>query len=467
MKKQNLKTITMFALLCFSALSMHAQPYLGLAGGNYTGVYNAYVNPAYIVDSRFKLHGSLTYVHANFENNFLSIQNAFSGTAKPNIIENISERKKNIFLKTEVGMPSFYINFESKTPISRFSKFAFGFTARARGMASITGVDKGVGRVFFNRFTDTALYKINFLDSKFEINALALTEYGILGGLTLVDNQDVKIKFAANIKLLSGYAGAKFKFDGIRVRVLNKDSMLISDLGTEYSHSIGHYFQDDMPRDTTQIRTGGGVGLDIGIVYEYTPDIYKMTYQERLSTNGSKYTFRAGASLVDLGTVSFTTNKKVYRYKGENIITKSDYDKVNSLKTLDSLYLTKFQSESANSKFSMSLPTNLNLNFDYRIQPGFYVNAAAYIPLPKFGGYGLRTPFILAATPRIEGRNFEFALPVAIKQMESLQLGFMLKFGFIVIGTDDIGGFVLDDLNSASAYFGIQIPVYRNFLLRR
>ncbi|MEP6626982.1 MAG: hypothetical protein ABJA32_03320, partial [Ginsengibacter sp.] len=65
------KGLLLFGLfLCFYSPKVFSQDFLGLSTGNYSGITGVMLQPASIVDSRFKFDINLLSTDVNYSNNY-------------------------------------------------------------------------------------------------------------------------------------------------------------------------------------------------------------------------------------------------------------------------------------------------------------------------------------------------------------------------------------------------------------
>src|SRR5690606_23592927 len=130
-----------------------------------------------------------------------------------------------------------------------------------------------------------------------------------------------------------------------------------------YTHNIGAYVDNNFQNDITSWfqRAGkSGLGLDIGVQYEYHP--------EGNPNYPTPYTYRVAASITDLGGIGYVADTGSGRYdlNIQNIdssIDKISYEGVNE-------YMMRMETDSLTGKgekaekFRMGLPTAFRLNAD-------------------------------------------------------------------------------------------------------
>ena len=238
----------------------------------------------------------------------------------------------------------------------------------------------------------------------------------------------------------------------------------------------GHYIALMQPPRTFANRVPGrGWGFNLGATYEKLEDTAGEKLMDSLKTMHSvdkssgkrmknNYKYRLGVALMDVGSI---------RYGGD-FVQSYDISRANKTIVADSLdgnsediasvlnnALDVTPGETSNT-LKTGLATALHVNLDYHIKGKLYVNTVWVQSLRGKNALGMRRASLLAITPRLEMRWFEFALPVAIAHNYSrVVVGAYVKLGVFHIGSDNVAGALgLGKTYGTDAYAGVSIPVF-------
>lgn len=446
------------SLWLFSMFSpVFSQNYIGLGGSNYAGVSGIYYNPATIIDSRYRFEMNLFTTGIFASNNYLSYS-----IINDEVKEDLSFHKKNAYFNVDLrGLSAMYDLQLKRSTFMNMKRFAFAVDNRFRVAVSVSRISKSTAQLAFNGLKDTTLHNINFFDPTFDIDIMAWREMGFTAGAQVIDNTDVVVNAAVHIKRLYGVGAGYIHNNQAKFLVTDEDTIYISDMDAEYGHSTANFFGNDKPETIGEYdEAGSGFGFDLGVIYEYRPDIYRFSYQRRLSNNNNKYKFRAGFALLDLGSINFNKGSRKFSFRGDNFITRQEIDALGDPYEFDSLAKAKFQMMSSAESFKMKLPSSVNIQLDYCLHPLWYLNLNFIAGIRHRKTYGIRQADFLTLTPRLETRYLEFALPLAIKDFSQMQMGIMAKLGVLTVGSDNIAGILFKEGNGADFYISARIPVF-------
>lgn len=448
-----------FLVLLFVVLSLNikAQYFLGVGGSSYGGTHLVHYNPALVADSRQIADVNIFSLGVFASNNHLSL-NAKNGQ----ISENLREEPRYAYFNLDVRGPAALYSFTAKTPTKQFSLLTVGFDTRFRTGFSITGMNVNTARLLWNGIAEETLQNINYLDADFNLGAMAWRETGFTVATTILNTKQHVVNFGAHIKFLTGYDALYITSENARYRALNDDSLFVFDLEFDYGYADDN-FQSFDNGDESIVNSGKGTAFDIGIVYENRKDIYRMGYRKRMDETQNKYQYRAGISLLDAGKINYKSPRtKTFTYSGQSIVTRKEIDSLDGPDDWDALAKSKFAPDSRGSEFSMSLPTHLNIHFDYKITGPFYLNCNYLASVGGAKAIAVKQGSFFTATPRYETRKFEAAIPFSIINQDRANIGFLIRWRFFTLGSDDFTDVVFNDIDTFNFYFGFRIPIYRN-----
>lgn len=457
------KIILIISLVMSLASNLFTQEQLGLRGESYSGVNSLLLNPANGPSSSFSWDVNVASAGIFFESNYGYLQN----TNVPEILRLLPEvafaadfnserdfpentliadyydngRRKFVSAQTDIMGPSFMINLESG--------HSFGLFTRFRSAVSSQNIPGELNYYFFDR-TPTG-QEINV--DPFSVAAMAWSEVGINYAVhmpTDVGNLDVGV----SIKFLQGYEG--FYFDSKKsfgLTQLGGDSLNFNlpdfALGFTNTNATGEY--------NGLTRNGGGIGIDLGMVYTIDGD-------------HDLYLWKFGASLMDIGRVNFKKNAQKHRFAlvDMSIIDPDDYRDMEDVEDILTLLSSQFLDSSTESQdggtFGIWLPGALSLQADFHPIPMFYVGGLIVQRLP-YQKAAIKRDNLIALTPRFEHRWFGAMMPISLYNYRNINLGLSLRLGFLTIGSDNLGSFVgRSNVTGSDFYVGLKVNPFKVYL---
>ena len=436
--------LSLLTLVAYQGIAQ--QSFTGLRTSTYGGVMTTLSNPAHALGAR-PWDVNLVAVDANLGNNdmtfSLDLEKSFN-----KFTEGLSSSKViDAGLTADVLGPSavFRINKEH----------ALGLVTRMRVMANTTGIDAkvlqgliGVGNMQLP--TDPSqYYKVQGINDM-NLLANAFREIGAVWSYTVMNDGKNLIRVGAGVKLVQGSGSFRMGFSGVNqdnvtLRHENKDVIMhIGDGYAEVRSGGLDVFGSSVKIMETHAST---VGVDLGVIYEYSEDGCP-------NCDGHiPYRFKVGVSLLDLGKLSYTTNKNSYSYAIHN----QDFNLSDMQGSLDRIPSpTPLQ----NTSFSSSLPTTLNIDLDYRFIDGLYLNLSSQLNVVSKNEYNARYANDFVLTPRYETRFgpgiFGAFLPISYNQISKLNIGTGIHIGPFIVGSRSVLGNLVGGAKELNFFFGIR-----------
>lgn len=447
-----------------------AQDFPGYRSGNYTGVNSVFFNPANIADSRYRWDINLVSISTLVGNNkasfnLKSLGDSFKGDSLKNQIFGDNAGPSSGTFSLNVVGPSVMFNVGKK--------WAFALTSRARTMVTIQDIDGKLANKLTEDFqNDPSLpYTINS-NNNMHVTANAWTEFGASAARVLVDNGTNFLKGGVSLKYLAGAAnGYMFinQFHGtLNADQIQQDVYLSNTTGQLGMGFGGVKLNDFSASDLTSFKSTG-IGADLGFVYEFRPGCADGKSKGR---NENKYKLRVGAALLDIGSIKYERDQQ--RSGAYDIhIAGSQKFYFDQLKSADiDNYKSVFQSNpsmftalgDSGASYKVSLPTTLQLDADYHIHRGFYVNVAGQISMVKTDTKPYNSQYYngFAITPRFEGRAVGVYVPINYNELTHLNAGLSLRFGPLFIGSGSVLTALFGDSKQADFHIGIHIAGLQN-----
>ncbi|MDP1747074.1 MAG: DUF5723 family protein [Bacteroidota bacterium] len=438
------KTFFLIILISFS-VTLKAQDFLGYANSNYSGVSGADLQPAAIVNSRYRVDISLIGFSASLYNNYLGLnKNVLKDfdnadfdlfTDGHSSIRN-NKRNKSFYFSGQVYLPSFLISINSKN--------AFALKGKVRNLFNLDGVSPELASYLFNAVGNSSLAGQGFYNKKMNIANMSWIDYGITFGHVFKSEGKHFLKGGATVKLLQGLQASYMHLDNMVYEADIDSDISISDAYVGFGYS-----------NTDDITFNPSVGFDFGAVYEWRPDFEKYRYDMDGKTclwraDNNKYKLRVGFSVLDIGSVKFKSAQG-----GSGNINSGNANSNNIQED------NPFDLPSYSQTIKMKLPTVISAQVDYNIHNNFYVNFTPYLAL-KFKNNNTKVHDIsmFSITPRWDHKWFGMYTPISYDLMGNTKLGLALRIGPLVFGTNSLGPWILNKpIYGADFHVLLKIPI--------
>jgi Family of unknown function (DUF5723) len=480
-----MKKITMLfacSIFILSASVLEAQHLLGVSNSNYAGVHALYMNPAHIADNRYGFFMNLATAQAGASNNAVYykgkslISQAIDGTLEKIGPENFSLYGGNSNKMVNVGA-------QVRVPILSFMvqmspKHSFALTTRVRGMGSINAISPQLVSLANEPTLDDSKFTNTPIDNMtYNANVNLIGEAALSYARVVMNNEKHFLKAGGTFKYLKGislYSQIKKVDFTINTNqptgVPNQfqDIVNIRNLDMQVGSSIPLSNDDDIT--LSDILDGaGGVGFDLGAVYEFRPNWADYTYEmdgekDLQEKRENKYMLKVGVSLMDIGGIKYRTNstRALKVLSTNNSLDEKERERINNDPFLaDSVKKSIGVGVTDLNSFRANLPTALHITADYRITNHIYANLTYIQNMRGRFGIGARQASLLAITPRIEFHAFELAFPLSLQNgLKNFAFGTAIKLGYMFIGSDNLAGALnMGKINGADVYFGLSVPV--------
>ena len=469
-----MKKILLLAFLgfCISKVSS-AQDFLGYINSNYAGVTGTDLQPASVVDSRFKTDIQLFGFSYGFYNNYIGIKKsafehsgglfkgdypAFSDTA---FTEHYLTRKntagpKSAYLASQFYLPSFMVSINSKN--------AFALKWKIRTLLNIDGVSNDLAQLISYDFDYPALFNLRLTNEKLSIQTMSWAEYGFTYGHVFKDEGKHFLKAGATVKLIQGLQAGYMKIDNLNYEFTTDTTISLFQTGVSYAHSNNFDFNQN--NISYKYISNPSLGFDLGVVYEWRPDFEKYRYDMDGQTNlvrkdQNKYKLKAGLSVLDIGRVKYTKGEKSGDFFADIHLMDITTLDPSDIDSFDDSLRSKFVEVPSSPTFTMNLPTTLSAQVDYNIYKDFYVNFTPYY-IFQFRKKSTRVHDIttFSLTPRWDHKWFGVFLPFSYDAMRNTKIGLALRLGPVIIGTNNISPLIgKKDIYGADLYFMFKIPI--------
>ncbi len=475
----------LLALTFFLTLNpiVFSQDYLGFANSNYSGISGVHLNPAYAVDSRYKIDINLVGFGVNAFNNYVGLKpgalfhngNDFprfrDSTFSDNYLTvNDGAPNKAVFLNSHFSFPSVLVTIDRKS--------AIGFNWRVRNYVNVDGVEPELAQLMYNELIYPSLWATEFDNEKLSIQNNVWAEYGLTYGRVIKDDGKHYMKVAGTAKLLQGLGAMYLYAENLKYEFHNDSTVTLIASDVQYGHSTNYDFTNSSFK--YKFFSKFSMGFDLGFVYEWRPEAEDAHHEKyKYDMDGESnlwyryktpYKLRLGVSVMDLGSVRYNKGAMSGNFH-------ADYDSLNindfqfganPVADFDSTLLSHFTQNTDEGSFNMNLPTAISVQADYHIWGDFYINMTSYIAF-QFTKNPNKSHDIttISLAPRWDHKWFGASVPFSWNATGNTQFGGMVRLGPIVIGTNNLAsvmGYLKNgeskkDIYGADIYALVKVPI--------
>lgn len=447
MKKHLFLIFGLFLFLTDYNAQSHYNTFLS---DNYAGPFGNILQPASLADNRYKwavgLGGNYSYSNNYIGNNF---NNYLYGS------KDKSAYKRPVY-------DGYYAELIEVVPITAFleitPKDAIGYSWRLKRYTNFDGIEDELSRMDYNSFTDGNIIGTQFNQGRLSYARMEWAEHNLTYSRTVVDKKDKFMKAGVTVKILNGLKSRYLFTEGGDVTFNANDQLTFNGMEVQYGE---HDEQDQLTK------TNLGLGLDLGFVYEFRPK-YKTFYypmdrrRKNPSTHKNKYKFKVGASITNIGGIRYTKDTNSYNFINDNNNTINYKDlfntKLSQAEIRDKVLPNVTNNQAAeDTNFRMSLPTALNLQFDYQILPNIYLNYTGSFPLwSRSDPSKVHDLITNTVSGRYETPNWAAGLPVTLQRNGQVNVGLYGRFKYVFFGANNINNlFGQRRVYNANVYAGV------------
>mgnify|MGYP000913099547 CR=1 FL=1 len=470
MKKAIFLVTLLISILIFRVNDSLGQEFMPFTQSNYAGVSGLAIQPASIADSRYNFDMVLFGGDFSASNNFLAIRR--EAIFRPSlweeeqfgndyIYQHYNGEDKTGLIKAVMFMPSFMVN------LSDYS--ALAVSMRIRGVSNFDNVTEDFARLLAENFDYAPLINRTLTNENLSIQASIWSEFGVTyANVIPLKSEKHFLKGGLTLKYLQGIAAGYVFVNNLSFRLDGQDTLSLFQSDFNYGLS-GNLDSEDF--DPFDYISDPGIGMDLGFVYEYRPNIENHKYnmdgrKGLLRPDQDKYLLRIGVSLLDLGRVKYTKGFNSQDFKADVRNWDLTQVEIESVKDLNDTLINRFGlSAGVHETFLMRMPTALSIQADYNIGKGFYVNFSPYLALRRSTDIVSKTHNYtsFSLTPRYDHKWFGAALPMQADEFGRFRAGMALRLGPVWIGSNSI---ITNNLASktfnADAYVMLKIPIFRH-----
>ncbi|RYD57124.1 MAG: hypothetical protein EOP56_10005 [Sphingobacteriales bacterium] len=435
-------------ILLFLAHTGTAQQFVGLTTNTYSAVQQIPYNPAWVNNAANGTELGLFAVSILAGNNGYNFSKDGGELRKDR-----TENKKHLWQNVDVLGPS--ISFTVK------QKHNFGIYTRMRELARMGNIPFKI----FNVIGIEDISKIPFMtDLDLDKSGVSIHTFGEVGvsyGKVLRNDEYHILKGGATVKYIMAFGAASVYLDDFSLVLQTEDTIasIRGTINTQYAHNVNSYFTaPGVYPFTVMDRAGkGGLGLDLGMQYEYHPD-GTPNYE-------TPYKYSIAVSLTDIGSALYYADSGSGAY---NLVgTTRNLNAIERRKQEDiGQYLNRAVADSilirknAVQKFRMGLPTALRINTDWVANNNFNIAINTVLNLKGNGGDIYRPAYVnyLNVTPSYGNRRYSVSMPCTFYGKQTLTLGAAFRYGPFYIGSSSLISNILPKtIKNADFYMGLML----------
>lgn len=480
-----------------------SQQYLGVSTSNYAGSMGTQLQPASFVDGRFVFDLNIAGVNNNTYQNFGYFDARAMRDAQGNggywwaksftqptpnswdkpdstfqdrfLIRNyttLSKKVLGLYSNTQIDLLNlnFHIN----------PKIAVGLFGRVRSISNIDNMDPKLAVLAENGLDYSLLWNQKLNEELINLNHLTWTEYGFNYGQVVLDQKEHFLKAGGSIKLLSGNTAAYFYTNNFEYNLKNSDTsfLLQGDFNYGYSENIDDYINsaEINPMDFLKRTSNWGLGIDLGVVYEWRGNYENYQYDMDGETgiwarHKNKYKLRVGASLLDLGGMRFQKGglSRNFSVNSTSPFDLTVFDTATDLYEFDQVIDSLIQSpgqewiaqQDTSSTFYMRTPSAFSIQVDYHIWKGFYINATSMINLiGKKTDSKVKVANQFSITPSFDIAGIGLHLPLSYNKYSGFRAGIATRLGPLTVGVTDYRPLLArGKVKGIELFAGLRLPI--------
>lgn len=439
-----MKQTSLFLASLFLAASATAQSLIPLQTSNYAGVHGVYLNPSSLADSRLSFQVSFGLGAFGFSRQPIPLSLVPFGSKL------FSAGEPRGVSQADVRGPAIMARLGRKHTVGITTRYraAYGLSGNYDLVRWINGT---------NKTPPSGPQSLNFA-------ADGYTEYAFSYAVSLLDVGPHHLKIGGTAKLLRGLQRVNLNtqatFGAGTATNLPYTGANISGTAVDFSA----YPNTSFGNAITGASPGRGIGYDVGMAYEFRPRQrfyrYHMDGKLRAAEEMSKYLFRIGVSLLDIGQIDYD-QLITYASSGRSgTVRQADY-KDKSPALLQSQLISQFglATGSDSRATSIMLPRATSVQLDVFLGRSWYGNVVYQTDMLLPTTDGLNRGSVIAFGPRSEGPGGELAGTVYYyPTIQKVAIGLHVKAGIFMGGTDNLLGIFSDNGLAPHIYAGLAIP---------
>lgn len=443
--------LCLLILVCTGAFAQ--EHFSGINTSRRTGLLNASLNPAELVNLKNTYEVNVLNFSANVSNNKITFGDLVSGN--DDFEEKLFSGSEPVSLRADIDIMGPAFGF-------KINKWAFAITSAAKVKANIVDVDVNLGNAVtvgnVNPILGTAIINTNYNQ---RVAATTWGEISLAAAREIYNDGTNKIAAGVTFNLLFPGSYANMSADKFRGTIINSggDTNLTNaqaNLNFAYSGSLANDFTDT--GNYTDFFAGGlnGFSTDIGVNYQWLDP-----------ADDTSYKINAGLSVKNLGSMTFKDENNVsnnYRLDvpaGQNLDLEQ-FDNVNNIEEIENILLSSGYLTTIGSRkdFKVQMPAMLAAYADVKLYRRWYVTGYFQQELKKDDNNDqIAQQNIYTITPRYSASYFEAYVPLSVSEIAGFTAGLGFRVGGFFIGSGSLLSAGISDTQQADFYFGFRFGI--------
>ena len=506
------KNLLFLLLIC--SVNFYGQEYLGLNQSNYSGALGIDYNPANIADNRMKedlsINGSISFFNNYVYMNTKSMPNGWIASfTSDNPLDSAwrndpdfgafvaadsaayyqSQFRGNFFVTdpSELGNQSYRGIFNENIDLLNLMftvnrKISLGIQVKHRTIMNIDHISQELLTLAVKELDYSTLWNNPLSDELLNVSLNSWMEYNFNYAQVVKDDGEHFLKAGGKLKFLRGMGSFYLFADEIDYDFLNDSivNQLDGNFSYGYSQNAAQVVDNRNIKNADLFSSSLGLGMDLGIVYEWRPDWKNFKYDMDGETNlwrrdQNKYKLRASFALNDVGSMKYNKAEECRDFTANLInFDLEPFGAVQGFSTFDSVVTSLVADPNVDvnytagqqlSFYRMNLPTHINADVDYHIWKDLYVNARTVLAFQRnSNATKVRYPSSFSITPRYDHKFFGLSLPISYSGMFGFRTGIGMRAGPLFFGVADVKPIFAPgkdkNIRGANVYAGLRLWVF-------
>lgn len=368
------------------------------------------------------------------------------GSNTANVLDFYNKDKANLFLSSDIMGPSFSMKLRVKE-----QDFSIGLFTRLRTQTSVKDFDNYLR--FQNQEIDRPTeYFLKPLNTSF----MNWGELGLNFSTNLFKNSDYEWLLGFNLKYEIGLDATNVQnLDDLKLTSVKDDLGEYITSAEQYNIKASYATNYNFESKKYELKQQGkGLGLDIGLAF-----INKFPDSEA-------YDFKVNINLLDFGYVNFQ-NGSNHRFVGDKKIDLDQnlaFDNVkftsaeHFLQTLSTEVYGNANASLEAPGFKIGLPTSLHFGISKNLNTHHYLSFNWIQRWPVFENSLLRTN-VMTMSYAWQKKAFAYGISSSLYEYNNLQFGGYVRFGPLIIGSDNLLPMFVSHkkLHAASFFIGFKL----------
>jgi hypothetical protein len=456
-----MKKLTCLVLFLVAQLVQAQEHFAGISTSKRVGIINLEVNPSELANLNNHFEIQLFSSSMNVANNKVGFNDLTDDTNTEDLL--LSGTKPiNFNFSNEIIGPGVAV---------RLLKWRFAVTSKVNIKAGVLNVSP----VLASYLTGSDVQElpmggdvINYFSNQ-RFNGTMWGEVGFSVARKVWENEKGLLNAGVNIKMLFPGAYANMGIGNFKGTVTNNNDgdLVLKDTDANvnfaYSGSLAQEFTNSQQYTNSLFGNFDGLAADIGFDYQLK--------------KGNSYKLKVGASIMNLGALTFNDNNNVstdYKLKisGDKELVLNFFDGVDDIIAIkqhlidlsnlpaDNLQKIEFTKVTSNKDFKVSLPTTFNLYADVHLISKLNLTLFTQQKLNSNSGNNqIAAQTIYSVTPRFGIGFFEAYLPLSTNDVSGTNAGLGFRLGGFFMGSNSILSAISADSKQIDLNFGFRFAI--------